>query len=201
MPLVKANNYFNTKSIKLSDSFIVRLDGKECFRCASFTVPKVAEWTEEEYSYGNVSQKFLIPKIDIQQELQLELYEGYVADGKEREAHLMTKEALFNQNPDGQSLGKGFTSNQNFSTDGYTVLNGTYNVDKHDYTNIDIFILDNRLAKVVYEYHFHNLKLTKAEPYELSYQDEALTKWSLGFVFESMEKGVPESGPYSVNKL
>jgi len=192
MPLVNASKYFQVKSIKLSDSFVVRIDGKESFRCAAFTVPKIAEWNEEEYKYGNVSQKFLIPKLDLNYELSLELYEGYGAVGKNPEGKLQTKKLLFGQKHDGQSIGNGFYSVQDFTTQGYTQFNGTYLMNKHDFKDLDIYILNNRLSHVVYEYHFHNLKLTKAEPYELSYQDEALTKWSLGFVFETMEKGAPE---------
>lgn len=200
MPLVNASKYFQTKSIKLSDSFIVRIDGKESFRCAAFTVPKIAEWNEEEYKYGNVSQKFLIPKIDLNYELTLELYEGYDPDGKKKEGALHNKKLFFGQKHDGQSIGNGFYSVQDYTTQGYTEFNGQYNLANHDFKELDIFILNNRLSHVVYEYHFHNLKLTKAEPYELSYQDESLTKWSLGFTFESMEKGAPDN-PIPIDKV
>lgn len=192
MPLVSARNYFANKSIKLSDSFVVIIDNKETFRCAAFTVPKIAEWNEEEYQYGNVSQKFMIPKLDVVQELQLELYEGYQYENKQ-ERSLTTKKLFFQQKNDGITVGNGYGSWQDFGPDGYTRFGADYFLNKVDFKELKIQILNNQLTKVVYEYVFRNLKLTKAEPYELSYQDESLTKWSLSFTFESMEKGVPGS--------
>lgn len=196
MALVNIQNYFNNKSIKLSDSFIVRIDGDECYRCASFTVPKIAEWNEEEYKFGNVSQKFLIPKLDIVQELQIDLYEGYMLGSDGLEMGLRTKTRIQQQKTGGVAFGKAFASEQDFGRTGYNAFDGAYDLERVDHDTIDILVLDNRLSQVVYEYNFRNLKLCKAEPYELSYQDESLTKWCLSYVFEEMSKGVPENGSY-----
>lgn len=206
MALVNIQNYFKHKSIKLSDSFIVIIDGKESYRCASFTPPKIAEWNEEEYNFGNVSQKFLIPKLDIVQELQIELYEGYTKDETSGAVNgLKTKKFIQQLKDDGISFGKAFESAQDFRRNGYNAFNGTYVLDENtnllkiDHKTLDILILDNKLSKAVYEYRFRNLRLCKAEPYELNYQDESLTKWNLSYIFEEMDKGAPTNGYYKSN--
>lgn len=206
MALVNIQNYFNHKSVKLSDSFIVIIDGEESYRCAGFTPPKIAEWNEEEYSFGNASQKFLIPKLDVVQELQLELYEGYTKDKTSGATNgLKTKNFIQRLKNNGITFGKAFESTQDFQRNGYNAFDGTYVLDKDtdllkiDHKTLDILILDNKLSSVVYEYRFRNLRLCKAEPYELSYQDESLTKWNLSYVFEEMSKGSPKNGVYKLN--
>lgn len=195
MPLVNVQQYFNTKTVKLSDSFVVIIDGYESFRCASFTPPKIAEWNEEEYKYGNLSQKFMIPKMDVVQELQIELYENAT------QTNLRTKHSIQQQKAKGASIGNCFAADQDFGINGYNNFYGKYYLEKEnksnfDHKTLDILILNNRLSTVVYEYNFRNLRLCKAEPYELSYQDESLTKWNLSYVFEEMSKGVPNENKY-----
>lgn len=216
-PLVNIQNYFKNKSVKLSDSYKAIFNGSECYSCCGFTIPKIVEWNTEEYSYGNVTQKFLIPKLDILPELKIEIYESYDLDSDGKRV-LKRKSQLWNQNDIGQNIGNAFASNQYFANDGYSDLDGSYGtfegvmtreeaLDNHsrgtykqnngvlrwnmnDYKTLDIQILNNSLYKVVYQYHFEDLRLTTAEPYELSYQDESTTKWTLGFLFKSMKKGV-----------
>lgn len=181
-------NWFSRKSVKLSDAFAVVInktaDQGEAYRCAGFTIPKVAEWNEEVHKFGNTSHKILIPKIDILQELTIELYEGYSSDEK-----LLTTQLskLFGNNVENVKNGAGFTSFENYSTKGYDLRTAKYD-DANDYKSLTIYILTNDLSKCVYKYQFENLALTKAVPYELSYSDESITKWSLSFIFESFTK-------------
>lgn len=197
-PLVNIQNYFKNKSVKLSDSYVAIFNGSESYSCCGFTIPKVVEWTTEEYSFGNVTQKFLIPKLDMIPELKIELYESYDKSSKDNSQILKRKNQLWNQKSNGQNVGNAFYSDQDFSTDGYTTLKGIYGryIDgelqwnNYDYKTLEIQILNNTLSKVVYKYYFEDLRLTTAESYDLSYQDESVTKWTLGFVFKSMKKGV-----------
>lgn len=189
MGLVQVDDWFNKKSVKLSDAFIVVFDGNESFRCAGFTIPKVAEWNEQVHKFGNTSHKMLIPKIDMVQELSIELYEGYTR--KNNGEILQTAQNSFFwklTNPGGFNVGAGFFNYSDYDSTGYNMLKGDYKRSAVDVKHLEIYVLDNNLRKAVYKYTFRNLKLTKFTPYELSYNDESITKWSLSFVFESFTK-------------
>lgn len=181
-------NWFSNKSVKLSDAFAVVInDSKnngEAYRCAGFTIPKVAEWNEEVHKFGNTSHKMLIPKLDVLQELTIELYEGYDKYNK-----LLTAQnaGLFGNVSEQVKNGLSFTSFSNYDKFGYAQRSAKYD-DSRDYKSLTIYILSNDLSRCVYKYHFENLVLTKAVPYELSYSDESITKWSLSFIFESFTK-------------
>ena len=74
--MLKIGNYFRVKSIKLSDSYTCTVYNKEsdpveCIQCIGFTAPKILQYNEEVYKYGNLAQKFLIPKLDALQKSAL----------------------------------------------------------------------------------------------------------------------------------
>lgn len=190
--LINVPGYFSNKSVKLSDSFVVVIDGVESYSCAGFTIPKMNEFNEEVHKFGNASQKILIPKYDILPELSIELYESYKNDDKAKNRILNIQEGtnFFATVDEGkQSAGSNYYEKGNFDSTGYTVLKGFYDKTKVDIEQLDIYVLNNRLTKYIYQYSFSNLRLTKCTPPELSYSDESLAKWSLSFVFEKFSKG------------
>jgi len=190
---VSIQNWFANKSVKLSDSFIVEFDGNESFRCAGFSIPKVAEWNEEVHKFGNTSHKVLIPKIDMLQELTVELFEGYTSMTSGGETLKTACQSFFWKIAQGGfTNGRGFTNYADYDSSGYNHLKGVYSTKKPDFDKVTIYILNNRLNKVVYKYEFFDLYLTKYTPYELSYSDESITKWSLSFVFSKFIKSVPD---------
>lgn len=190
--LVNIPGFFATKSIKLSDSFIVSIDGVVNFRCAGFTIPKTVEFNEEVHKFGNATHKMLIPKIDILPELQLELYEDYGVS-KSGNTVLSTSDKMFWPCSDGgQHSSNSFIEYGRYSNQGYDMLKGQYFLDKTDIKRLDIFILSNDLRKTVYKYSFYDLVLTKYTQYDLSYSDESLCKWSLTYTFGKMVKGIDD---------
>ena len=75
--MLKIGNYFRAKSIKLSDSYTCTVYNKEsdpveCIQCIGFTAPKILQYNEEVYKYGNLAQKFLIPKLDVVHEFTVD---------------------------------------------------------------------------------------------------------------------------------
>ena len=179
------NKFLNEKTIKLNDSYQVLYEhylGKdkgEFYNCIGFSIPKIYEWNEEVHTYGNMSQKFLIPKTDLVQTLSIDLLEFIDRKDKSNEQFLRIRRYA--------------TTGDNHLTysNSYKIAGNRYtgiysNTD--NFKEMTIKILDNDLSKCVYEYRFTNLKLIKAEPYEYSYDDEAACKWTLSFTFERMEK-------------
>lgn len=197
---VNIQGFFNRKSIKLSDSFKVTVwydEGKapeELFNCAGFTLPKL-EYNEETATYGNITQTFLIPKYDNPMELTLELYEGYRWES-DKKFHFIVRDRFMKDTDHGFTIGKSFSVNQQFSRSGYTTNEVTYKEpfaknttrQNHDFSKIEIEILDNRLSKTVMKYTFTNLFVTNVKQYNLSYDDESLAKWEVSFICETYQK-------------
>ena len=179
------NKFLNEKTVKLNDSYQVNYvhykgqDRGEFYNCIGFSIPKIYEWNEEVHTYGNMSQKFLIPKTDLVQTLSIDLLEFIDREDKSNEQFLRIRRYA--------------TTGDNHLTysNSYKITGSRYtgiysNID--NFSEITIKILNNNLSKCIYTYHFINLKLIKAEPYEFSYDDEAACKWTLSFTFEKMEK-------------
>ena len=77
--MLRIGNYFRAKSIKLSDSYTCTVYNKEaepveCIQCIGFTAPKILQYNEEVYKYGNLAQKFLIPKLDVVHEFTIDFF-------------------------------------------------------------------------------------------------------------------------------
>ena len=171
---------FYQNTIKLNDSYQVlatfpdnQTTPVELVNCVGFSIPKPYEWNEEVHKYGNMSQKFLIPKVDILPTLTIELLE-YINDSNE----LAVRKLL--------SHGKRITYSKSYDiSERYTAA---YRPTQKDLSHLTIKILDNNLSKCVYAYDFSNLTITKADPYEFSYEDDSVCKWTITFIFESMDK-------------
>lgn len=173
MNLIK--NYFEKKSVKISDSYVfyIQKTEKEPYieyvECIGVDLPKLA-YTEEVIQYGNTSQLFLTPQYDSLKEVSFDFYETH------RFKIRKLLESFFSYNLE-----------QHISSDGYSTNSGTYDINKYIHS-IKIKIPNNKLHKFVYEYVFHNLKLSKYDIYELNYDDDNPSKYKLYFTFESYEK-------------
>ena len=80
--MLKIGNYFREKTIKLSDSYRCMIynndtDAVDCIQCIGFTCPKILQYNEEVYKYGNLAQKFLIPKFDVVHEFTIDFFESF----------------------------------------------------------------------------------------------------------------------------
>ena len=184
--------FLSEKTVKLNDSYQVNYVhykndeehsseyyNGEFYNCIGFSIPKIYEWNEEVHTYGNMSQKFLIPKTDLVQTLSLDLLEFIDRNDASKEQFLRIRRYA--------------TTGDNHLTysNSYKIAGSRYtgiysNID--NFNEITIKILDNNLSKCIYTYYFTNLKLIKAEPYEFSYDDESACKWTLTFTFEKMDK-------------
>lgn len=173
--------YHSSKSVKLSDSYAVRLinskDESVDVLCASFTVPK-PEFHEEVYNYGNVGQTFLIPNYESVKEVTIELFEipVYIKN-------------FFVGN--GQA-GLNYSLSQKFDKNNFAKNTANYN-SLFDFKNLFIEIYSNNLKDIVYTYKFDDLKISKYSTYDLDYTSDALCKMSISFFFQKYEKF---DGPY-----
>ena len=179
------NKFLNEKTVKLNDSYQVLYEhytGKdkgEFYNCIGFSIPKIYEWNEEVHTYGNMSQKFLIPKTDLVQTLSIDLLEFIERNDDTNQQFLKIRRYVTTG-----SKHLTYSNSYKITNDAYT---GEYS-NTDNFKEIKIKILDNNLSKCIYEYKFTDLKLIKAEPYEFSYDDEAACKWTLSFTFATMEK-------------
>lgn len=193
--LLNVPNYFKTKTIKLSDNYVVFIkytnsEGvalEEEWRCIGFTIPKVAEFDTDVYKYGNVAQTFIIPKTDLVQEVSIEIMESELDKG------LKVENDFFScLTAGGQNMGNGFNVERRYDINGYTTNTGTYNINGYDIDQMEIAILDNTMTRIVYRYIFTELKLANAETYDMNYEDDTITKYTLTFTFNQMIKGRPD---------
>ena len=181
MSLTTLPNYWTKKSIKLSDAFEVLLTegtGKEpkpLVHCTGFTIPKL-EYEEETLEYGNVAQVFLTPKYDSCKELTLEFMEHMV---NKNYSAVLSKVFEY----------MGYTIHQTYNNSGLQTNNGVYNINKV-LPIIDIKILDNKLWKYIYKYHFENLKVVNYSIYNLENQGETPCKVSVTLSFETFKKEI-----------
>lgn len=196
MALGVLNKFWSSKSVKLSDAFevLISLDEgmalKPLVSCTGFTIPKF-ESEEETLEYGNVAQIFLTPKYDSCKELTLEFIEtmqdqekyDFMLNGtpgsakiKNEYSHIITNVFLY----------MGYKLHQKYGDDGLSVNYANY-IDR-EIPVIEIKILDNKLWKYIYKYHFENLKIVNYSIYNLDYQNESPCKVSVTFSFESYKK-------------
>lgn len=178
--------FLTEKTVKLNDSYQVMYKKniespmEEFYGCIGFSIPKMYDWKEEVHNYGNMSQKFLIPKIDNVQTLTLDLLEFIERnEARNNEQWLQIRKFV--------TTGVSHLTYSNM----YSIVDDKYTgvyTNANNFNEITIIILDNNLTRPVYKYFFKNLVLAKVEPYEFSYDDEAACKWTLTFTFETMTK-------------
>lgn len=180
MSLKSLTNYWSSKSIKLSDAFEVLIQYsptsqfETMVNCTGFTLPKL-EYDEETYEYGNVAQVFVVPKYDSCKEVTLEFYETM----KDKNFSVTTSK-IFDY--------MGYKLNQKFDN-WLSVNTANYTIDKYIST-IDIKVLDNKLWRYIYKYHFDNLKIVNYSIYNLDYQSDTPCTISITFSFESYKKEI-----------
>ena len=210
MALTKLRDFWDKKSIKLSDTFDVFIDfnndGSEPERfveCCGFTIPKL-EYEEETYAYGNMEQIFLIPKYDSCKELVLEFFETtstelevkskpYIDDNQDlkwkvEKNNTFNSSVILNKFLDYISL----DINQKYiNSNGVSIRQtnyGSYSSTIKSIPNIIIKIMDNKLRKYVYEYSFYNLQVINYTLYNLEYQSDSPCTLSISFSFEDYKK-------------
>lgn len=203
--MLRIGNYFRAKSIKLSDSYTCTVYNKaaepvECIQCIGFTAPKILQYNEEVYKYGNLAQKFLIPKFDVVHEFTIDFFESFDTRDVQAGAEGVTsiKGVLTNSVATGlgikdwilkDNFGNGFRLSEIFDNSVGGTQAANYMLGAIDFPQIKIDIWKNDFSKKVYGYTFTNCKIAKIVPYEFDYQGEDLCKWTITFTFDSMTKG------------
>ena len=183
--LKSVTEFWKNKSIKLSDSFEVLItfkNGNEptsLYNCTGFTIPKL-EYEEEVLSYGNLAQVFQTPKYDSCKELTLEFTEMMdKTKKKDKEKQMVVLSKVFEY--------MGFDTKQLFANGEMQSNSATYHFDKIIPT-IEIKILNNKLWRYKYKYHFGNLKIVNYSIYNLDYQNESPCKVTVNLAFETYYK-------------
>lgn len=196
--LKSVTEFWKNKTIKLSDSFEVLItfkNGNEptsLYNCTGFTIPKL-EYEEEVLSYGNLAQVFQTPKYDSCKELTLEFTEMMdKTKQKDKEKHMVVLSKVFEY--------MGFDTTQLFANGGLQSNSATYHFDKIIPT-IEIKILNNKLWRYKYKYHFGNLKIVNYSIYNLDYQNESPCKVTVNLAFETYYKqAIDEPVDYGVEQ-
>jgi hypothetical protein len=200
MALTSLTHFWNNKSIKLSDAFVVLIKFKyddefeELNTCCGFTIPKI-EYEEETMVYGNMEQIFLTPKYDSCKELTLDFYETWEYEKNPNKHSDEDPEFIIKPS---YTLERFFqylnlSINQKYNDDNIKETNyGLYDSDLNEkiIDNITIKILNNKLNKYIYEYVFSNLKLINYSLYTLEYQSDSPCKITLNLAFEGYEKSL-----------
>lgn len=95
----------------------------------------------------------------------------------------------------------GFRPNQKFLNGQLQTNFANYEFDKV-IKEINIKILNNKLWKYVYQYHFENLKVINYSIYNLDYQNESPCKVGVTLSFETYRKEViNENVKYNINEV
>ena len=196
--LKSVTEFWKNKTIKLSDSFEVLItfkNGNEptsLYNCTGFTIPKL-EYEEEVLSYGNLAQVFQTPKYDSCKELTLEFTEMMDKTKKtDKEKNMVVLSKVFEY--------MGFDTKQLFANGGLQSNSATYHFDKIIPT-IEIKILNNKLWRYKYKYHFGNLKIVNYSIYNLDYQNESPCKVTVYLAFETYYKqAIDEPVDYGVEQ-
>lgn len=196
--LKSVTEFWKNKSIKLSDSFEVLItfkNGNEptsLYNCTGFTIPKL-EYEEEVLSYGNLAQVFQTPKYDSCKELTLEFTEMMdKTKEKDKEKQMVVLSKVFEY--------MGFDTKQLFANGGLQSNSATYSFDKIIPT-IEIKILNNKLWRYKYKYHFGNLKIVNYTVYNLDYQNESPCKVTVNLAFETYYKQAIDEPVYYGEEL
>ena len=176
--LVNLTKFWNNKSIKLSDSFDVLLTvgdkEKRLINCTAFTIPKL-EYEEETYEYGNVAQVFQKPKYDSCKEMTLEFTETMVGTNY---SYMLSR--IFEE--------MGYKLSQTYST-GLMTNTAKYEIDKK-INQLEIKIMNNKIWRYIFKYHFDNLKIVNYTTYNLDYQSDSPCKVTVTLAFETFYKEV-----------
>ena len=180
--------FWEDKSIKLSDSFAVFIQNydekgnvmepEELYTCTGFTLPKL-EQDEETLEYGNVAQVFLTPKYDSCKEITLEFMER-IKDNNGKPVTLSKILKLINE--------KAFQLNQKYDY-GYMVNTGDYLLN-YLIPYLEIKVMNNKLWRYNFKYHFELLKIVNYSIYNLDYQSDSPCKVSITLAFEKYWKEV-----------
>lgn len=188
LQFVNITKFWEDKSIKLSDSFAVfvqHYDEKgnvmkpeELYTCTGFTLPKL-EQDEETLEYGNVAQVFLTPKYDSCKEITLEFMER-IKDNNGKPVTLSKILKLINE--------KAFQLNQKYDY-GYMVNTGDYLLN-YLIPYLEIKVMNNKLWRYNFKYHFELLKIVNYSIYNLDYQSDSPCKVTITLAFEKYWKEV-----------
>lgn len=181
--------FWEDKSIKLSDSFAVFIQHydekgnvtapEELYTCTGFTLPKL-EQDEETLEYGNVAQVFLTPKYDSCKEITLEFMERI----KNNNGKPVTLSKIFSLIDD-----RHYKLNQKYDN-GYMVNTGDYLMDFYVIPFLEIKVMNNKLWRYNFKYHFERLKIVNYSMYNLDYQSDSPCKVSVTLAFEKYWKEV-----------
>lgn len=188
LQFVNITKFWEDKSIKLSDSFAVFIQNydekgnvmapEELYTCTGFTLPKL-EQDEETLEYGNVAQVFLTPKYDSCKEITLEFMER-IKDNNGKPVTLSKILKLINE--------KAFQLNQKYDY-GYMVNTGDYLLN-YLIPYLEIKVMNNKLWRYNFKYHFELLKIVNYSIYNLDYQSDSPCKVSVTLAFEKYWKEV-----------
>lgn len=188
LQFVNITKFWEDKSIKLSDSFAVFIQNydekgnvmepEELYTCTGFTLPKL-EQDEETLEYGNVAQVFLTPKYDSCKEITLEFMER-IKDNNGKPVTLSKILKLINE--------KAFKLNQKYDY-GYMVNTGDYLLN-YLIPYLEIKVMNNKLWRYNFKYHFELLKIVNYSIYNLDYQSDSPCKVSVTLAFEKYWKEV-----------
>lgn len=188
LQFVNITKFWEDKSIKLSDSFAVFIQNydekgnvmepEELYTCTGFTLPKL-EQDEETLEYGNVAQVFLTPKYDSCKEITLEFMER-IKDNNGKPVTLSKILKLINE--------KAFQLKQKYDY-GYMVNTGDYLLN-YLIPYLEIKVMNNKLWRYNFKYHFELLKIVNYSIYNLDYQSDSPCKVSVTLAFEKYWKEV-----------
>lgn len=188
LQFVNITKFWEDKSIKLSDSFAVFIQNydekgnvmapEELYTCTGFTLPKL-EQDEETLEYGNVAQVFLTPKYDSCKEITLEFMER-IKDNNGKPVTLSKILKLINE--------KAFQLNQKYDY-GYMVNTGDYLLN-YLIPYLEIKVMNNKLWRYNFKYHFELLKIVNYSIYNLDYQSDSPCKVTITLAFEKYWKEV-----------
>ena len=190
-------NFWEEKSIKLSDSFAVFvqhydkkgnvMEPEELYTCTGFTLPKL-EQDEETLEYGNVAQVFVTPKYDSCKEITLEFIERI----KDNNGKPVTLSKIF------YLLGKTYELKQKYDY-GYMVNTGDYRLN-YLIPFLEIKVMNNKLWRYNFKYHFERLKIVNYNIYNLDYQSDSPCKVSVTLAFEKYWKEVINESVWDDNE-
>lgn len=193
MSLCNVYEYLNKKTVKLSDSYQVRIklsdkdfsgsnnpgvskyslnitqpdnNEIELYECTSVTLPSYKP-KQDIFEYGNNSKTFIYMDPTSLDDLEIEVNEHYGYDVKNQ------TDILYIDNLVNLFLSKLF-DNEKFQ----------YILD--DYIpEIDVYVFNNNFSKICTKYVFKDLKLTNYAKYNLDYSSTEIAKWTLKFSYRS----------------
>lgn len=210
MSSLPIQKYFQEKSIKLSDSFMIELqqygkDKKEVVYPLEFSIP-TRSYSEDFYKYGNGGQTFLIPNYNSLNEVSITVtetdncdYFKSIVDRSAAESNTNSSSPNYfgNMKIEQSITTYGYAKNLVKYHDGKTLneiieernLETKTKEDIFDLSSLNIFIMDNSFNVPVYAYKFQDLVLLGCDVYTLDYNDESPAKLTFRFGFERFSRG------------